>query len=177
MEGERPDGRRYVLIAAPHTSNWDMPAMLAMAFVHDVRVRWMGKHTLFEGVFGGTLKWLGGMPIVRHRAGGIVDQMVTRFAEETELELLVPAEGTRSYVEYWKSGFYHIANKANVPVCLSYLDFGTKRTGFGPLIHLTGDVRADMDRIREFYGGMRGLHEGNVGRIRLREEDVDQAAE
>ena len=165
---------RYVVIAAPHTSNWDMPFMLAMAFVYDIPVRWMGKHTLFEPPFGSFLTRLGGIPIVRHRPGGVVGQMIEHFQNSDSLVLMVPAEGTRAYVDYWKSGFYHIARGADVPLVLSYLDFGRKVGGIGPVIELTGDVRADMDRIREFYADKEGLHPERVGVIRLREEDVEE---
>ncbi len=174
MDGDRPATDRYVIIAAPHTSNWDMPFMLAMAFVYDIPVRWMGKHSLFKPPFGAFFKRLGGIPIIRHRPGGVVGQMIEHFENHESLVLMVPAEGTRSHVDYWKSGFYHIARGADVPVVLSYLDFGTKVGGIGPTIQLTGDVRSDMDRIRKFYAGKTGLRPKNVGVIRLREEDVEE---
>lgn len=174
MDGERPSLDRYVIIAAPHTSNWDLPFMLAMAFVYDIPVRWMGKHTLFEGPFGPFFERLGGIPIIRSRPGGIVGQMVEHFDQSESLVLMVPAEGTRSHVDYWKSGFYHIARAADVPVILSYLDFGKKVGGIGPAVELTGDVRADMDHIRDFYADKQGLRPERVGAIRLREEDVEE---
>ena len=173
MEGERPFVERYVFIAAPHTSNWDLPFMLAMAFVYDIPVRWMGKHILFRPPFGPLFKRLGGIPIVRHRPGGVVGQMVEHFENSNSLALMVTAEGTRSYVDYWKSGFYHIARGAHVPVILSYLDFGRKVGGIGPAIELTGGFRADMDEIRAFYEGKEGLHPEKVGEIRIREEDIE----
>lgn len=176
MDGEKPAMDRYVIIAAPHTSNWDMPFMLAMAFVYDIPVRWMGKHTLFKPPFGPLFEWLGGIPIVRHRIGGVVEQMIERFANGEPLALMVPAEGTRSYVDYWKSGFYHIARGADVPVVLSYLDFGRKVGGIGPAVRLTGDIAADMDEIRAFYDGKQGLRPAKMGRIRLREEDLPSVA-
>ncbi|KPK52974.1 MAG: hypothetical protein AMJ63_07785 [Myxococcales bacterium SG8_38_1] len=172
VEGERPSVDRYVIIAAPHTSNWDMPFMLAFAFIYDIPVKWMGKHTLFEGPKGTFFKWLGGMPIIRHRPGGVVGQMIEAFENNESLVLMVPAEGTRSHVDYWKSGFYHIACGADVPVVLSYLDFGKKVGGIGPALKMTGDISADMDKIRAFYAGMQGFKPENVGVIRLREEDV-----
>ncbi len=175
-DGKRPDEEKYVIIAAPHTTNWDMPFMLAMAFVFDIPVRWMGKHTLFKEPYGTFFRSLGGMPIVRHRKGGVVEQMVEAFEREPSLVLMVPAEGTRSYVEYWKSGFYHIARAANVPVCLSYLDFDKKVGGIGPTVTLTGDVEADMDKIRAFYEGKQGMYPERVGKIRLREEDAQRDA-
>ena len=172
-EGERPAADQYVIIAAPHTSNWDMPFMLAMAFVYDIPVRWMGKHTLFKAPFASFFKRLGGIPIVRHRPGGVVGQMVEHFENNDSLVLMVPAEGTRSHVDYWKSGFYHIARGADVPVVLSYLDVSKKVGGIGPALALTGDFGADMDKIREFYSGMQGFRPENIGVIRLREEDVE----
>ena len=177
IEGATPTEPQYVIIAAPHTSNWDLPFMLAMAFVFDVRVRWMGKHTLFDSALGPLFRRLGGVPIVRHAPEGVVTQMVSRFAEEPALALMVPAEGTRSYVEYWKSGFYRIARGADVPVCLSFLDYGRKVGGIGPMVTLTGDVHRDMDQIRAFYDGVQGLHPKKVGRVRLREEDVAKILE
>jgi 1-acyl-sn-glycerol-3-phosphate acyltransferase len=132
----------------------------------------MGKHTLFEGPKGTFFKWLGGMPIIRHRPGGVVGQMIEAFENNESLVLMVPAEGTRSHVDYWKSGFYHIACGADVPVVLSYLDFGKKVGGIGPALKMTGDISADMDKIRAFYAGMQGFKPENVGVIRLREEDV-----
>jgi 1-acyl-sn-glycerol-3-phosphate acyltransferase len=177
MEGERPAVDRYVIIAAPHTSNWDMPFMLAMAFVYDIPVQWMGKHTMFKAPFASFFKRLGGIPIVRHRPGGVVGQMVEHFENNDSLALMVPAEGTRSHVDYWKSGFYHIARGANVPVILSYLDVGKRVGGVGPAIELTGDFRADMDKIREFYAGMQGFRPENIGVIRLREEDVEEVVD
>jgi 1-acyl-sn-glycerol-3-phosphate acyltransferase len=176
-DGERPAVDRYVIIAAPHTSNWDMPFMLAMAFVYDIPVRWMGKHTLFKAPFGPFFERLGGIPIVRHRPGGVVGQMVEHFENGEPLVLMVPAEGTRSHVDYWKSGFYHIARGADVPVILSYLDAGKKVGGIGPAIELTGDYRADMDKIREFYADKQGFRPEKAGVIRLREEDVEQVVD
>jgi 1-acyl-sn-glycerol-3-phosphate acyltransferase len=173
IEGEPPSLDRYVIIAAPHTSNWDMPFMLAFAFIYDIPVKWMGKHTLFKAPYGTFFKWLGGMPIIRHRPGGVVGQMIEAFDENESLILMVPAEGTRSHVDYWKSGFYRIACGADVPVVLSYLDFGRKVGGIGPTLTMTGDVSADMDRIRAFYAGKQGFKPENVGVVRLREEDVE----
>jgi 1-acyl-sn-glycerol-3-phosphate acyltransferase len=103
--------------------------------------------------------------------------MVEHFDNSESLALMVPAEGTRSHVDYWKSGFYHIARSADVPVILSYLDVSKKVGGVGPTIELTGDIRADMDKIRAFYSGMQGFCPENMGVIRLREEDVEEVIE
>lgn len=169
-EGRRPASRRYVLIAAPHTSNWDLAYLLALATIYDVRVSWMGKHSLFRGPWGALLRRVGGIPVDRRHRGNLVRQM-TEFFESTErLALTVPAEGTRSYAPHWRSGFYHIARSANVPVVLGYLDYQRKRGGFGPELVLTGDVAQDMDEIRSFYSDKVGRYPERFGPVRLKEE-------
>ena len=173
--GEKPTETHYVVIAAPHTSNWDMIYMLASVFSCDLKIKWMGKHTIFQWPFGAMMCALGGIPIERHKRTNVVDRAAQIFSERDEFVLVVPAEGTRSYVPHWKSGFYHIALKADVPVCLSYLDFGTKRSGLGPMVKMTGDMQADMDKIRSFYADKKGLYPEKVGKIRLREETQARA--
>jgi 1-acyl-sn-glycerol-3-phosphate acyltransferase len=170
-EGDRPDSRHCVLIAAPHTSNWDFAYLLIFAAYFDLEVHWMGKHKLFRPPFGGIMKALGGIPIVRELRENVVSAMVRSLREHTELILVVPAEGTRSHRDYWRSGFYHIALDAEVPIVMSYLDYAQKRGGFGPAFHPSGDVRKDMDRVRAFYAGKEGKHPERFGPIRLREED------
>ena len=170
LEGARPTEPSYVLIAAPHTSNWDFPMMLLFAAAFEMKVTWMAKHSLFWPPLGWLMRAMGGMPITRHRNRNTVDTMVDAFREQAELVLVVPTEGTRARAEYWKSGFYHIARRAAVPIVPSFLDFGSKRGGFGPPMVPTGEVIADMDYFREFYRGMRGKFPELFGPIRLREE-------
>ena len=170
LEGARPTDLRFVLIAAPHTSNWDLAYLLAMASVFDVKLCWMGKHALFHWPMGWFLRKVGGIPVVRHKAGNLVDQMAQVLRDADSLALVVPAEGTRGYVPYWKSGFYHIARAADVPIVMSYLDYSRKRGGFGPALLPTGDVRADMDEIREFYADKVGRYPDQFGAVRLKEE-------
>ena len=170
MEGTRPLESRFVLIAAPHTSNWDLPYLLAMAILFDVKISWMGKHVLFRPPHGWLMRRLGGIPIVRHRRGNMVEQMARAFEEAESMALVVPAEGTRSYVAHWKSGFYHIAQAAGVPIVMGYLDYARKRGGLGPALHPTGDVRADMDEIRDFYSDKVGRYPDRFGEVLLKEE-------
>lgn len=171
-EGGPPVQPPYVLIAAPHTTNWDLPHMLALSYVYDVPIRWAGKHTLFKAPYGWFMKALGGIPIVRHERRGRVQTLADLFEEYPDLVLTMPAEGTRSRREHWKSGFYHIARLAEVPIVCGFLDYGTKRGGFGPAIQPTGDLKADMDAIRDFYEGKAGLYPEKFGPVRLREEDA-----
>jgi 1-acyl-sn-glycerol-3-phosphate acyltransferase len=169
-EGHRPAARRYVLIAAPHTSNWDLAYLLALAAVLEVKIAWMGKHQLFHGPMGTVMRKLGGVPVRRGRRNDLVQQMADLIREHDSIALTVPAEGTRGYVPHWKSGFYHIASRAEVPIVLGYLDYARKRGGFGPEIIPTGDVRQDMDEIRAFYADKRGRHPELEGAVRLKEE-------
>lgn len=177
-EGERPEESKYVLIAAPHTSNWDLPHMLAFAFIYDIPLAWMGKHTLFEGFGGRLMRSLGGVAVDRRAPQGLVSQVAAEFARRDKMALAVPPEGTRSRRDYWKSGFYYIALEANVPILMGFLDFGNKRGGYGPLFWPTGDVRADMDEIRAFYADKSGKYPDMFGPVRLRiEDELDAQAE
>lgn len=173
FHGEGPDIPQYVLIAAPHTSNWDLPLLLLFGAAFDIKIKWMAKHSLFYPPMGWVMRALGGMPIVRHENRNAVDEMVAAFRETTELVLVVPAEGTRALAEYWKSGFYHIARQAGVPIVPSFLDFGQKRGGFGPPLMVSGNINVDMQYFRDFYEGMRGKFPDQFGPIRLKEESSD----
>ena len=172
-EGELPKHSRYVLIAAPHTSSWDFPLMIALAFVYDVDLRWMGKVELFESALGPMFRRLGGVPVIRSERRNMVGQMADLFRSREEFVLAVPAEGTRSYTDRWKSGFYHIAREAEVPIVLGFLDFGRRVGGLGPAVVPSGDLRADMDRIRAFYKPIQGRNPERFGPIRLREESTN----
>lgn len=173
VEGARPHLDRYVLIAAPHTSNWDFPLMLAFAAAFDIPVTWMAKHSLFRPPMGMFMRAMGGMPITRHENRNVVEGMVAAFQTAEQLVLVVPTEGTRARVEHWKSGFYHIARQANVPIVPSFLDWGAKRGGFGPAMTPSGDAKQDMQYFRDFYAGMTGKFPELFGPIALKEEADD----
>jgi 1-acyl-sn-glycerol-3-phosphate acyltransferase len=167
-----PPSQRCVVIAAPHTSNWDLLWMLAFAWSFGLRPRFMMKHTVFVGPAGWLFRRVGGIAIERHRQGGVVKQMAEEFAASDSLTLVVPPEGTRDRTERWKSGFYHIAREAGVPVALAFLDYGRREAGFGPEIEITGSVTNDMDLIRDFYADKLGRHPHLHSEIRLVEEDL-----
>jgi 1-acyl-sn-glycerol-3-phosphate acyltransferase len=171
-EGVRPASPTCVLIAAPHTSNWDLAYLLAFAAHFDVRISWMGKHALFRPPFGWLMRLTGGIAIDRRMPGGMVEQAAQRLKSAEKLMLVVPAEGTRAYVSCWKSGFYHIARAANVPIVLGYLDYARRRGGFGPSIDATGEIGADMDRIRDFYADKAAKFPEDFGDVRLKEEGI-----
>ena len=154
--GELPH-QKFVLIGAPHTSNWDFPLMLMVVLKLRLRVFWMGKHTLFPFPFSGFMKWLGGIPINRSASHNVVRETVRQFKENKDLVVLVPPEGTRSKVARWKTGFYHIANMAEVPILMGYVNAEKKEAGFADFFYPTGDVEGDLEKIREFYHPIKGL--------------------
>lgn len=160
--GEELEHQRFVLIGAPHTSNWDFPLMLMVVLKLRLRVYWMGKHTLFPFPFAGLMKWLGGIPIDRSRSHNVVNETVRQYAERDELVVLIPPEGTRKKVERWKTGFYHIASNAGVPILLGYVDAAKKEAGFADFFTPTGDADKDMAAIRAFYANKTGLRQENA---------------
>jgi 1-acyl-sn-glycerol-3-phosphate acyltransferase len=171
LETETPPTAKFVLVAAPHTSGWDLPFMLATSYVMEVPISWMGKKELFAAPFGWFMRFLGGIPIDRSRHHNTVSWAVEQFEKADRLVLAVPAKGTRALTQHWKSGFYHIASGAQVPIGLARLDFGRRRCGVGAFITLTGDVRADMDKVRAFYATVTAKFPHLEGVPRLREED------
>ncbi len=157
LVGPIPTLKRYVLIAAPHTSNWDFLLMLLVVLKAGINLHWMGKHSLFKPPFGGLMHWLGGIAIDRSKTNNVVSQMVEQFARRDELILLITPEGTRSQVERWKTGFYQIADGAQVPIVLAFVDGERRELGFGEVFAPSGDLDADLPKIQARYAGLRGV--------------------
>jgi len=172
FEGAVPSEKKYVALAVPHTSNWDGLLLILLAQTINLRMRWMIKESALKGAQGVLLRALGAVPIDRSRKTNMVEQMVEQFRSNDEFVLFVPPEGTRGRADHWKSGFYHIARGADVPVAPCYLDYGRRRAGIGQPIAMTGDVRKDMDQIRAFYAAKdpKPFDAAKYGPIRLREE-------
>jgi len=168
-----PAEKKFVALAVPHTSNWDGVMLLTLTQSVGMKVSFMIKNDWVRGPVGEVLRRFGAVAIDRSKANNVVQQMIDELRRADEMVLVIPPEGTRSRTDYWKSGFYHIARGADVPVLPAYLDYGRKRAGLGPPIRMTGDVRADMDRIRAFYAanGPHACHPEKFGPIRLREEE------
>lgn len=158
FEGEFPANKKCVVIGAPHTSNWDLPHLIAIASQMGIKVHWLGKKSIFKWPFAGLMKKFGGIPIDRSKANNAVEQTAKIFGERDEFYLVVPPEGTRGKVKYWKTGFYYIAHTAGVPIVLGFMDYRTKTGGVGPAIMTTGDYDADMKFIRKFYAGVEGKY-------------------
>jgi 1-acyl-sn-glycerol-3-phosphate acyltransferase len=152
-----PGAEKSVLIAAPHTSNWDLPYTLMVAFVLRIEIHWMGKAQSFRAPFGGLMRWLGGIPVTREKASNLVAASVAALqASAGPLHLVVPPEGTRGKTSYWKTGFYYIAVGAQVPIVMAYMDYARKISGLGPVFLPTGNVEADMAAIKAFYAPFKG---------------------
>ena len=162
LRGDWPrDIKKFVLVAAPHTSNWDGLAMLSMASYYRASVKWMGKKSLTTGLFGWLIKMIGCVPVDRTKSTSLVEQMAEAFSKHDKMCLLVPPEGTRGKVKEWKSGFYHIAVAAKVPIVLSALDYGTKSGGIIGVFHPTGDYEADLPKIMAYYSDVKGKYPEN----------------
>jgi 1-acyl-sn-glycerol-3-phosphate acyltransferase len=172
--GRRPPPRelaKYIIIAAPHTDWWDGFWMLVFSSYWGLKISWMGKAALGRGPFGWLALRLGLVPVDRSAPQGLVGVVVEEFARRDRMVLSIPPEGTRNKRDYWKSGFYRIAQAADVPLVLVYLDYGRGIAGFGPCFRLTGDVVKDMAVMREFYREVAAKYPEKFTTPRLREED------
>lgn len=164
-----PNVKKAVVVAAPHTTGWDLPFTLAVSYVLGLRMSWVGKHTLFRPPYGALMRALGGLPVDRRARNSAVKATANLFAETDELFLIIAPEGTRGVAGRWKTGFYQIAREAKVPIVLGYLDYAKKRGGLGELFWPTGDVRADFEHLRRFYADVKGKHPERQGAISLDE--------
>jgi 1-acyl-sn-glycerol-3-phosphate acyltransferase len=158
VEGSLPaNASKCVLIAAPHTSNWDLPYTLMVAFALRLNVYWMGKQSIFTPPFRGLMMWLGGIAVNRAQSTNLVLASADAItAADGMVQLVVPPEGTRSKTRYWKTGFYYIALGAQVPIVMAYLDYAQKRGGLGPALHPSGDIDKDMATVKAFYASIKG---------------------
>ena len=162
VEGALPaQARKAVLIAAPHTSNWDLPYTLMVAFCLRLNIRWMGKASLFRGPLGPPMRWLGGIAVDRGKSNNVVAGCAAALRHSrVPLQLVVPPEGTRGRTRHWRTGFYFIARQAEVPIVLAYMDYRRKVSGLGPIFTPTGDLDRDMEQIKRFYAGVQGRRAG-----------------
>jgi 1-acyl-sn-glycerol-3-phosphate acyltransferase len=158
LEGRLPNSQKYVMIAAPHTSNWDFVFTLLVCFSLKISPHILGKKELLEWPMGRFFPWLGIVPVDRSRSTNLVGQAVEAFESADRLVLLITPSGTRSKVKRWKTGFYHIAHGANVPLAFGYIDYARKLVGIGGFMQVSGDLDADMMRIKSFYVDIVGKH-------------------
>ncbi len=147
---------KFVIIAAPHTSNWDLVYALSIFWKYKIPVKYFIKESFTKGLHGKLFKAMGAIGVNRSKTGNLVHHAAATIKKMDKIALMVPAEGTRSKVKKWKTGFYHIAKKANVPVALGYLDYKNKIAGVGDLLELTADFESDMKKIEKFYSTIDG---------------------
>jgi 1-acyl-sn-glycerol-3-phosphate acyltransferase len=158
----------YVLIGAPHTSNWDFPLTLLALSSMGIRCNWVAKHTLFRWPLGPLLKMIGGIPVDRSSGSAFLKRIIELYERNPNLKLAIAPEGTRSKTRYWKKGFYIIAVKAGVPIVPGYLDYAKKVIGLGPPVSPTGDLHKDFEELAAVYRGKTGRRQENQGEIRVK---------
>jgi 1-acyl-sn-glycerol-3-phosphate acyltransferase len=160
---DSPEVKRCVLIAAPHTSNWDFLYARCALYILRVNVKFLIKDDYFFFPLGSILKSMGAVPVDRSKMkGNIVQTLIDSFEENKELVAMIPAEGTRSLVKEFRKGFYHVAEGAKVPIALGYLDYKKKIAGIGPLFYPTGDMGKDLQEIYSFYRTINAKHPKNA---------------
>ena len=173
LENGLPDLPKYLVIAAPHTSNTDAVIFLCGALASGIRPLFTVKHTAFKPPFGGLLRWLGAYPIDRTRSTNMVDHVVEMYNSNDQIYFTVTPEGTRKLTQYWKSGFYHMARKANVPLVLAYVDYKRKVVGARPEpFYTTGDIQKDMEVFKTFYEQFTPAKPENFGPVRVRPHET-----
>jgi 1-acyl-sn-glycerol-3-phosphate acyltransferase len=169
LVGEPPPVSRCLIIFAPHTSSWDFPLLLAVRCAFGQPVAYLAKHTLFRFPFAGLLRRTGAIPVDRTERHELVSTLAQAFREREWLWLALSPEGTRDRTDHWKSGFYHVAREAGVPLLLAFIDARRRECGLGGLLWLTGDVDADMARLREFFADKQGIEPERASDVRLRD--------
>lgn len=170
VEGGHPNVAKAILVAAPHTSGWDLPFTLAVAWSLDLEMSWVGKRELFSPQWGWFFRFLGGVSVDRAGSKGFVSAVADLLRNADELHIVIAPEGTRGKAARWKTGFYYMAKEANVPIVLAYLDYSRKRGGLGHVFVPTGDPRKDLGVIRDFYANIKGKFPDQASEIKLDEE-------
>jgi 1-acyl-sn-glycerol-3-phosphate acyltransferase len=156
VEGEVPNLPKLVIAVAPHTSNWDFVVGVAAMFALDLRIEFLGKHTLFRGPLGAFMRWIGGIPVDRSQPGGVVEEAIAAFGRVQHRVLAIAPEGTRRGAGRFKSGFLRIARGAGVPVVLAALDYGARCVRFGPTFIPGGDIEGERARAEAHFAPIRG---------------------
>ncbi len=175
-EGPLPTVEKFVIIVAPHTSNWDLPLGYISGHSLELLSRWrygfMAKASAFREPLGSLIRWMGGLPIDRYSANNVVEQMVEAFRRHDQLMLAITPEGTRKRTPYWKSGFYHIALGAGVPIVPAFMDYRLRLTRLGAALWPTGQIEADLDVLRQFYAGVTAKFPAQFGEIRFKPSEA-----
>lgn len=167
-EGRPPEVERCVMVAFPHTSNWDLVFLFCYGILCDVPLCFAIKQSAMRGWLGRFLTYMGGIPIDRSQHHSQVHQLASAIQSRPRILLCVTPEGTRKRASYWKTGFYVTALEAGVPLFLAFVDGQRKAFGTGPLVVPSGDIYADMKKIRDFYGDIRGIYPDQTSPIEVK---------
>jgi|SRR5690554_3320466 len=167
VHADFPEVKKYIVIAAPHTSNWDFPLGILAAKALNLKVHWIGKSSLFRRPFGWFFRAIGGAPVHRGKGADQIKQIADLFSHKDELVIALAPEGTRSKRSHWKTGFWHIARIAEVPITMAYLDFGQKQVGLGGTFYSCDSIEKDFEKIRLFYTGRHGKNPAQESLIQL----------
>lgn len=171
VDAELPPQPRGVVVVYPHTSNWDFVVGYLAKVAAGLPLQWIGKDSLFRWPFGGLLRRMGGIPVRRGARAGFIAELAQEFAARDRLWIAIAPEGTRAYTDHWKSGFYHLALAARVPIGLAAIDWGRKRIELRRTLELSGDPEVDLQALRAFYHGVRGLRPERASAIRFAAPD------
>tara|TARA_B100001057_G_scaffold240041_1_gene240394 strand:+ start:952 stop:1557 length:606 start_codon:yes stop_codon:yes gene_type:complete len=158
IKGRVPDEERIVLIAAPHTSNWDFILAMLAIFGLNIKLRWLGKHSIFKPGFKIFFKWLGGIPVYRDNPSTLIDSVVKIVKKEKSIVIAMTPEGTRKKVKRWKTGFLRIAKQTHSKILLISIDAPTKSIEIGKIFNPTGNSDDDLAFIQKYYSSFRGIN-------------------
>lgn len=167
LVAELPPVQKYLLIGAHHTSSWDLPLALLMMAGLGLRLRWVGKDALFRGPQGWVMRSLGGIPVERGARKNFVSQIIDLYNERKDMVITIAPEGTRRSIDHWKTGFYHIAEGAQIPIAMGFLDYSRKTLGVGGYFYPTGDREADLNLLKKFYTEVIGKYPQEQGDVRF----------
>ena len=158
IKGMVPDEERIVIIAAPHTSNWDFVLAMLAIFGLNIKLRWLGKHSIFKPGFKIFFKWLGGIPVYRDNPSNLIDNVVKIVKKEKSIVIAMTPEGTRKKVKRWKTGFLRIAKQTHSKILLISIDAPTKSIEIGKIFNPTGNSEDDLAFIQKYYSSFRGIN-------------------
>ena len=172
LQADIPPDKKFIIIGAPHTSNWDFPLAILALSAMGLKFHWVGKHTLFRFPFGFFFKALGGVPVDRNIRQSFIQKMIGLFSNSNPFILAIAPEGTRAKTGYWKTGFYSIAIDAGIPIALGYLDYKNKTMGVGATLYPTRDIEKDFLVIQKFYANKTGRFPDKQGPVQLRQKEI-----
>lgn len=158
VKGQVPDEERIVIIAAPHTSNWDFILAMLAIFGLNIKLRWLGKHSIFKPGFKKFFEWLGGIPVYRDNPSTLIENVVDIVKKEKSIVIAMTPEGTRKKVKRWKTGFLRIAKQTQAKILLISIDAPTKSIEIGKIFNPTGDSEEDLEFIQKYYSSFRGIN-------------------